>query len=123
MKLPLILLVTVVGTQLTRWMIKEKKLSPIRASTMLTLTFILMTYPFEFELKLMLHSAFLGATFIGMSEVEKMSEKRLFFASIIYCQLFYFVLPYNVGLGGALGFAAFSSCLCVQFMASKLRRN
>lgn len=123
MKLPLILLVTVVGTQLTRWMIKEKELSPIRASTMLTLVFILMTYPFQFEDKIMLQSAFLGATFVGMSEVEKMSEKRLFFASIIYAQLFYFVLPYNVGLGGALGFAAFSSCLLVQFMAARVRKN
>lgn len=116
MKFILILSVSIISTQLTRWIIKEKDLSPIRTSTMLTLVFYLMTYPFEFEHKLMLQSAFLGATFVGMSEAGKMSEKRLFWASIVYSLIFNYLLPFNVGLGGALGFAAFTSCLFVQFM-------
>lgn len=96
---------------------------------MLTLAFYLMTVPFEFEHKLLLQSAFLGATFVGMSETGKMSEKRLFWASLVYALIFNYVLPFNVGLGGALGFAAFTSCLFVQFMrthvikVSTVKRN
>ena len=123
MKYPMILSIAVIATQFTRWIIKEKGLSPIRTSSMLTLAFVLATLPFQFEDKALLQSAFLGATFVGMSEAAKMSEKRLFFASVCYSLFFYFVLPYNVGLGGALGFAAFNSCLLVQFMAAKVRRS
>lgn len=129
MKFFLVLGLSVLSTQLTRWIIKEKELTPIRASTMLTLAFVLMTFPFEFEHKQLLQSAFLGATFVGMSDAGKMSEKRLFFASIFYSVIFCYILPYNIGLGGALGFAAFTSCLLVQFMrtfvfkASTARKN
>ncbi|WP_408097124.1 hypothetical protein ACJVC5_18995 [Peredibacter sp. HCB2-198] len=129
MKLLLIISISMVSTQLTRWIIKEKGLSPIRTSTMLTLAFYLMTLPFDFQHKLVLQSAFLGATFVGMSETGKMSEWRLFWASLVYSLLFYYVLPFNIGLGGALGFAAFMSCLFVQFMrthvikASIARKN
>ena len=84
------------------------------------LLFVLFTFPFNFDGKLSLQSAFLGATFVGMSDSGKMSERRLFLAALVYALLYYFVLPFNIGLGGALGFAAFLSCLFVQFLRESL---
>lgn len=65
----------------------------------------------------------LGATFVGMSEPNRLGLRSLTIASAIFAMLFYFILPFNPGFGGSLGLAAFSSCILIYGMKKVLFRK
>jgi CBS domain containing-hemolysin-like protein len=118
----LILITTVISTVCTRWLIHHKNLSPIRASSLFTLGVLIASSGYTFELRPTLEAAVLGGTFVGMTDASKLSFRSLTFASILFSLVFYFIIPYNQGLGGALGFAAFVSCLITYFIKLNLMK-
>lgn len=71
---------------------------------------------FDMELGNKIAPVILGATFVGMSESERMGFKSLTLASIVFALTFFYLVPFNPGFGGALGLAAFCSCILVYFM-------
>jgi hypothetical protein len=115
-----IIFVSLMSTLATRWLILEQKFPPIRASAAFTLIFVLLLELFNFPTEATLSSAILGGSFVGMTEVRRLRKKSLLFASLFFSLCFYYVIPYNRGLGGALGCAAFLSCLFSYFLRSKL---
>jgi hypothetical protein len=108
-KFLLILITALLTSVLTRWLIKEKKVAPIRASSFITLMILGALSLFQFEYKDLLGAAALGGTFVGMTESARLPKRSFLFAGLLFSLLFYFLLPLNQGLGGALGMAAFLS--------------
>ncbi len=102
------------GSFSTRWLVQHKKISPVRVSSGLTLLAILLGGLLYGEMRHEFSSAFLGGTFVGMTDHNKFSSMGLLFADLIYALLFFFILPFNIGLGGALGLAAVISCLLIH---------
>ncbi len=110
----LIFLVTLASSQLTRLLVIRFSVGVVRASAGSTLAFLALTSLLPLQNKDLLGAAFLGASFLGMSSVNLFTAWNLFFASWVFAALFLYALPYNIGLGGALGVAAFTSCLLVR---------
>lgn len=110
----LILISILFGSFLTRWILQHIKTSSVRVSSALTLIVFLLIGFFENEMKFELSSAFLGGTFVGMTDFDKLSSFGLLLADLLYALFFYFILPFNFGLGGALGFGAAISCLLIH---------
>ncbi len=110
----LVLLVSVASSQLTRFLAVRFSVGVVRASAGSTLAFLALTSLIPYQDKDLLGAAFLGASFLGMSSVSFLSAWNLFFAAWIFAAFFLYAIPYNIGLGGALGVAAFSSCLLVR---------
>lgn len=104
----------------TSWLIRKKNLSPVRASSLLTVFVVSTVMLFDTELGNKIAPVVLGATFVGMSESERMGFKSLTFASIVYALTFFYLIPFNPGFGGALGFAAFCSCILVYAVKKRL---
>ena len=115
-----ILMIAILSTQLTRQFVIRTGSSPIRASSALTLIFVFISSLFTSPLIPSLQASFLGATFVGMSEPGRMTKKKLLTASIIFSLIFYFLLPHSRGLGGALGCAAFTSCVITLLLKKVL---
>ena len=121
-----IILVCLVSAQLTHWSIHKLKTGAVRVSGATTLLFVGLVTLLNIPNKEVLAAAFLGSSFLGMSDRDILTSRDLFFASWIFAILFLFVLPFNIGLGGALGTAAFSSCLIIREgreLAKKLKRS
>lgn len=121
-----IILISIFSAQLTHAIVKRYHWSSVRTSALTSLVFC-------YSLKLMnvpngetLSAAFLGASFLGMANTELFRERDLFFGAWIFALIFYFVLPYNIGLGGALGTAAFVTCGIIRgssLLAEKIRSS
>lgn len=114
MKLLLIILVSLLASQITLYIVKKYQFNTIRVSSGLTLIFLLLMESVDSEISNTLCASFLGSTFLGMSNQEIFSERDLVFVSLIFSLIFYFVLPFNIGLGGALGTSAFVSCAIIR---------
>lgn len=119
-----IILISVCSAQLTHALVKHYHWTSVRTSALTSLVFCyclkLMHVP-EHET---LGAAFLGASFLGMADSEMFRERDLFFGAWIFALIFQFILPYNIGLGGALGLAAFVTCGIIRgscLLAGKLR--
>lgn len=104
----ILIMITLVGSQLTHYLNHKYHWGAVRISGGLTLLFLFMSW--EFNLLENFAAAFLGSTFLGMSDKEIFSARDIFFGNWIYLCIFLFVLPFNIGLGGALGTAAFVTC-------------
>jgi hypothetical protein len=123
MNLVFIICIAILGSQLSRQLIVRTSLGTVRASAMISMSFIILTELYPFEGRDALRAAFLGSSFLGMSDSELFSTRDLFFAALIFAFLFHFVLPMNIRPGGSLGVAAFTSCLIIRgfhFTASKI---
>ena len=118
----LILLTAQMATQLTHYLAQKKTFGPVRASSFITLIFIGVTLPFNFEIKEILHSVCLGASFVGMSDPMRLTSRQLGLASIAFALFFYYFIHHFTGLGGALGFSAFVGCLTIWVGLSLFRR-
>lgn len=114
----LIFVISQTSTQLTHALALKKDFGSVRASSFLTLAFIGLTYPLSFALIPTLQAVFLGSSFVGMTDPKRLNRTQLFFASCIFCLIFHFFIGHLKGLGGALGFSAFVSCLAIHFMSS-----
>lgn len=122
MILACILISSVLGAQLTYFLIHKKQLTTVRASAAPALIFsvIVSTLPIPFAAAL--RAGFLGATFVGMTDKSRLGWKRVVAASIIYGLVFYFLLPLVDGFGGGLGAAAFASCGFIFFFDKAFRK-
>lgn len=108
--------VAILCTFATSWLIRKKNFSPVRASSLLTVIVVSSIMLFDMELGNKIAPVILGATFVGMSESERMGFKSLTLASIVFALTFFYLVPFNPGFGGALGLAAFCSCILIYFM-------
>lgn len=107
----LILVVSQVATQATHALALKENFGSVRASSFLTLVFIGLTSSLSFPAIPALQAVFLGSSFVGMTDPKRLTRFQLFFASLIFCFIFQFLIFYLKGLGGALGLSAFISCL------------
>ena len=111
------LLTSLLGTHITYWVSHKTRFSAIRASALSTLIFVAATSDPR------LQAAFFGATFVGMSDSSRLSEKKVLLASAIFSLIFSFLLAHlRAGIGGTLGASAFISCLLVYFFDAKRSR-
>lgn len=108
--------VAILCTFATSWLIRKKNFSPVRASSLLTVFVVSSIMLFDMELGNKIAPVILGATFVGMSESDRMGFKSLTLASIVFALTFFYLIPFNPGFGGALGLAAFCSCILVYLM-------
>lgn len=106
----IILIVSQIATQLTH------NYGTVRASAGFTIAFIGLTFAFPFAIIPTLHAVFLGSSFIGMSDANRLTRKQLALASLIFCFIFSYILHYLKGYGGILGFSAFAACLVTYFL-------
>ena len=100
------------GAFSTFFLAKHDRLGAIRASTILSifayLLFSLIAFQPEFYSTL-----FFGGTFIGMSAPKRFGVYTLFFTSILFSLLFFYLVTLLNSFGGALGVSAFLSvCIC-----------
>ena len=107
----LILMATFLSAHSTHFFIKRKGWTSVRASAFCSVFFILMTGPLPFPEASLLQTAFLGASFIGMSHPDKFRFHELNGICFIFSLIFYFWTQTVNGIGGALGATAFTSCL------------
>ncbi len=107
------------GSQVTRRLIDTSGQGAIRVSALSTLTFTLLLNILGLSYSGLPSAIFLGSSFLGMSEDHILSSRDLVWASGIFSLIFYYVLPYNQGLGGALGTSAFISC----FIIYQIKKN
>lgn len=114
----LILIVSQIATQATHALALKEHFGSVRASSLLTLIFIGLTIPFSYEMIPALQAVFLGSSFVGMTDPKRLSRMQLFFASLIFCFIFQFLIIYLNGLGGVLGLSAFLSCLMTYVISS-----
>lgn len=122
MRFILILLTAQMGTMCTHYLAQKKTFGPVRASSLVTLLFIIMTAPFEFAMKEVLHSVCLGASFVGMSDPQRLSYCQLGLASLTFALFFNYFIHHFSGLGGALGFSAFVGCLFIWILFALYRK-
>ncbi len=108
------------STQLTHFLIHRYQWNAIRVSAGGTILFVLLLAAFPTPLRDTLYSVYLGGSFVGMSDAARLKASHLFFASMIFGLIFVFVLPFNIGMGGALGAAAFVSVSTVYGMRKLL---
>ena len=115
--------VAVICTNVTSWLIRKKQVPPVRASSMLTLFTVSTIMLINRDYGNQFAPVILGSTFVGMSESHRLRLKSLTFASLVFSLVFYFVVPYNPGFGGALGLAAFTSCILIYGMKNLLNKK
>ncbi len=105
-----IMMSLVLSSQVVFWSVKRLKVSGIRASAFSSLLFSLILWTLHTPHFDSLSTAWLGGSFLGMSHPKTFSSRELLFGAGVYSVLFIYVLPWNIGLGGALGVAAFVTC-------------
>lgn len=110
------LMISQISTQLTHLLAQKEKIGSVRASSMLTLIFIGLTYHMTHPLAPTLQAAFLGSSFVGMTDPKRLKAKHLFVSSFIFTLIFHFLLGYLKGFGGVLGLSAFLSSLVTYVM-------
>ena len=115
-ELLIMLVVSQIATQLTH------NYGTVRASAGFTLVFIGLTFAFPFAIIPTLHAVFLGSSFIGMSDSNRLNRKQLMVASFIFCLSFSFMIGHLKGFGGTLGFTAFCSCLMTYFFCEVIKK-
>ncbi|AZZ38258.1 hypothetical protein CIK05_01790 [Bdellovibrio sp. qaytius] len=118
----LVTLVAVLGTQVTFYLIHEKHVSTVRASSGASLAFALVTLLIPVSFITTLQAAFLGSTFVGMTAKSRMGKKRVFCASLLFAMIFILVIPHFQGLGGGLGTAAFISSAIVHIISNMIKK-
>ena len=107
----LIIAASLLGAYSTFQLNQRTRLGAIRASTLASLVFIALTAPFGWVLAPKLQAAFFGASFVGMSDAKRLSEKSILLAALIFSALFFGVSCLPISLGGSLGTSAFLACL------------
>lgn len=107
----------------THWLIQKRSYSPIRASSFVSLIIVLgLTYLSRPADATLYSGAVLGGTFLGMTDPGRLQGKYLLFAASFFSFSFLYLLPYNRGFGGALGFTVFLSCTST-YLLNKIREK
>ena len=98
----------------TQHVSQSERMGSVRASSLLTFIFCLITYPIPHAMIPSIQAAFFGASFIGMASPSKLTKFQLFVACLVFSYIYVFLIHHMEGIGGALGFSAFVSCLITQ---------
>ena len=104
-----VILVSILGAQVTFHLTHKGRIPVVRASSASTLIFSLLIGLSNIPFVAVLQAAFFGATFVGMTDKARLGWKRVFVASLIFGVIFIFLIPLAQGIGGGLGAAAFVS--------------
>ncbi len=120
----LLIVCSAMGAWTTHRLAPVKGIGTVRASAIATLIFVIFSNGMGSLLLIqeqlaLLQACFFGASFIGMSDPEKLGEKQVLGASAVFSVLFIFALPYLKHLGGALGATALVSSLFVYGVSRK----
>lgn len=105
----------------TQFLISRWRFSLIRASSFVTILMVICTTSMTSHLTASKYSgAILGGTFIGMTDNSRMSRSFLFLACLLFSLSVHYLIPLNRGLGGVIGFFAFSSLVLIYFISKKI---
>ncbi|WP_374074581.1 hypothetical protein [Bdellovibrio bacteriovorus] len=111
------------ATHITYLLSHKTQMGAIRASALPTVLFAaLSALIFPAALAALTQPVFFGGSFVGMSESARLCERKVLVSSAVFALIFYFFISYSRGLGGALGAAAFLSCLLVYGARKALGR-
>lgn len=116
----IILIISVIATQLTHELSLKNNIGAVRASSGLTLLFIGLTFTISHPIISSLHAVFLGSSFVGMTEPKRLTRSQLAVASLTFCLIFNYLLFHLKGFAGTLGLSAFVSCLITYFLEKQL---
>lgn len=122
-EIPAFISCAIACTFMTSFLIRKKDMPAVRASSLVTLIATSFVMMFDMKSGNRIAPVILGATFVGMSEPHRLGYRGLTIASIVFALVFYFVVPFNPGFGGALGLAAFSSCILIYGMKILLSKR
>lgn len=111
-----VLLVSILGAEITYHLIHKFHQPTVRASSLSALLFALAISAMNISFGGALQAAFFGATFVGMTDKSRLGWKRVFVASLIFGLIFVFLIPLAKGIGGSLGTAAFVSSSAVYLL-------
>lgn len=112
MDLILAICVGIVGAWSTYKLAQFPTMGVVRSSALLSLIvgFIFYFLPENKELS-MIPIVFIGASFVGMTSVERISSGfQIALAGLIFGMIYHYLIPVHAGFGGALGTSA---CLAV----------
>ncbi len=118
----IIFIISIISTLLTHELSLKKHWGTIRASSFLSLAFVLITSLLHLENALKLQLIFLGGSFVGMSDPKRLGRFELIIASVLFGFLFVYFISLLNGFGGALGVSAFLSCLSATLITASGRK-
>ncbi len=119
-------LITVPIAWLTFYIIKISDMTPTRVSSLVSLTaFLILSilgrfYVFEMNY---FASLIFGASFVGMCSHKVINDLQVVIGAILFSFLFIYLIPQSYGVGGALGFSAFTSILMVWFLFKTFKKS
>jgi len=116
----LIIAASLLGAHFTFRLAQGTHLGAIRSSTMASLLFVAVTTPSGWLLAPKLQAAFFGASFVGMSDAGRLSERYILLAALIFSALFFAVSQLPISLGGSLGTSAFLACLIAHAINNRM---
>ncbi len=108
-----IILLSIIGANLTHYIAHKNNIGAIRASAGLTILFVFINNFFLFSLQA--QAIFFGATFVGMASKKRMGHRSISLASFIYSLVIFYLIGFAKGMGGALGTSAFIGCSTTAF--------
>lgn len=110
------LLIVILSTFVVYFLINQKKLSPVLASSLVTLIFV---FILRFYSMNKYESLVFCSSFLGMTSTSRVGYVGLFFSCVFLLGIIKLSATYFTGIGGALGFTAFVSVL-FPFLIEKL---
>jgi hypothetical protein len=113
---------SILGAQICFYLIHDRRMSTVRASSGSTLAFAILIGLLPIPFITTLRAAFFGATFVGMSDRSRLGRRRVLLASFIFSVIFTLLVPLFKGFGGTLGTAAFISS-SAAFLFHKLAKK
>ncbi|HHT39872.1 MAG: hypothetical protein RBS76_01285 [Acholeplasmatales bacterium] len=108
----LVVIAAVIATLLTTVIQRTYNLSTVLVSAFISLVGAVFLFIPKFDYGVLIASAILGASFVGMTLKEHLHIFLVFAAALLFAFLFVFI-PFN-GIGGRLGFTAFLSVMIVM---------
>ncbi len=115
-------LISLIAIHFTHYLVIKKNFHSVRASSLCTLIFIALTSFQVGPTTYLLRAAFFGGSFIGMSDSKRLTRWQLSLAGLIYSFIYCYLIQHLKGIGGALGFSAFFSCLVI-YLIQKIIKN
>lgn len=120
MNIVLGIVVSIVVSYSTFSFIKRPKITPTRASSIISLIGVSILYGVSSLISVDFESWSLlifGASFVGMCSHKKFKDIEVLLSAVLFGIIYVFLLPLLTGLGGALGFCAFVSILLVAALS------
>ena len=120
------ILLSILSSWLTYYLIKQTHLTPTRVSSGLSLVFIFFIYILSEYINInfiFVSSLVFGASFVGMCSHKLIGQRQVVFAGLLFLCFYIYLFPLIKIFGGALGFSAFCSILVVKIIGDNFFRN